>query len=463
MAETYRSIKGEIKLLEQTNDFLFPIEIWAYNDKLTLNGWRFTNLEEHREKWTGIPVLCAYVNGGHTIGSGHNQQTKRTKDGEEYQSFVAADSERIVGATSDEENDIRIESDGENKWLVAKATLYRWYARELTDYIVSEAVQGGFMEVSIEALVTESHMEGDVEVEDAYVPLGITLLGRGVAPAVPGAHVAMLTEMESEFMELKLRAASYQNQSDTENKPENPDKKGMSASMKLSKKQRGELQPKFGDNKLLAAEQFDDGSVLACMMTPTGATAVYLMESIDDAVYDEKIQIVNAQVHFCADGKEDVCVDACDLTELAAENAKECLDRAECAEKELKECKAEIDRMVAIENARRLSAGKKAAADALDAFNSNRDEKVSADALKALSEDIEAGKFTALCDENGVWNGDNAIVEKVLAICAKADMDYQKKLAEKRAEFKPMSWGSMKQASASPGTVGELLAATQNN
>ena len=186
------------------------------------------------------------------------------------------------------------------------------------------------------------------------------------------------------------------------------------------------------------------------------------MESIDDAVYAEKIQTVNAQVHFCADGKEDVCVDACDLTELAAENAKECLDRAECAEKELKECKAEIDRMVEIENTRRLSAARKAATDALDAFNVDRDEKVSADALKALNVDIEAGKFTALCDESGMWNGDEAITEKVLAICAKADMEYQKRLAAKRDETKPMTWGSVKQASATPGTVGEYLASKQN-
>lgn len=464
MPETYRNIQGELRLLEKESDFLFPIEIWAYNDKLTRNGWRFENLEKHREQWAGVPVLCAYVNGGRTVGSGHNQQTKRDREGNEYQSFVAADSERIVGATSEDADDIRTEADGENKWLVAKATLFRWYAKELTDLIIAKAVQGGSMEVSIEALVTESHMEGDVEVEDNYIPLGITILGDGVAPAVPGAHVAMLSELESEFKELKLRAASYQKQANAEqNKPQNNSKKkGMTKSMRLSKQQLRELQAKFADHRVLAADQQESGKIAVCLMSKTGSTAVYVMESIDDPVYAEKIQTVNAQTHFCAEGCDDVVVDAGDLTEFASDNAKECLDRAECAEKELKECKAEMERMVNAENARRLKAAQKAAEDALADFNKDREDKVSADALKSLSADIEAGKFTALCNADGIWNGDEAVTEKVLAICAKADMEYQKRMAEKRNAEHPMTWGNTRTMSAAPGTVGELFASKQN-
>ena len=273
----YRNIEGEIRLLKQENDYIFPIEIWAYNDKLTLNGWRFANLEAHREAWAGVPILVAYVNGGMTVGSGHNQTTRYDKNGEPYQSFMDATAERIVGATSDEAEDIRVESEGENKWLVAKASLWRWYARELTDKISRDAVQGGTMSVSIEALVTESHMEGDVEVEDNYIPLGITILGDGVAPAVPGAHVAMLSEMESEFKELKLRAASYINKDDTDaNKPQNnPTTKGVISHMRLSKQQMKKLQAKFTDHKLLAAEQYEDGSVFVALQATNGSTASF--------------------------------------------------------------------------------------------------------------------------------------------------------------------------------------------
>ena len=68
------------------------------------------------------------------------------------------------------------------------------------------------------------------------------------------------------------------------------------------------------------------------------------------------------------------------------------------------------------------------------------------------------GKFTACEDENHLWNGDTIVKEKVLSICALADMEYQKKMASQRTEPKPMQWGNVKQASAAPGTVGELFA-----
>lgn len=454
MSETYRSIPGEIRLLEQVNDFIFPIEIWAYNDKLTRNGWRFENLEEHREKWAGIPVLCAYVNGGKTVGSGHNQQTKRDENGEPYQSFTACDAERIVGATSDEPDDIRLEADGDNKWLVAKATLYRWYARELTDKIIADAVQGSAMSVSIEALVTQSRMEGDVEVEEAYLPLGITILGDGVAPAVPGAHVAMLTEMESEFKELKLRAASYLEEPEhTEEKPHNSTQKGMKHHMRLSKQQLREL-PAFEGYTALAAEQNDDG-VIVCLMSKAGKTAIYKMASASEAVVPERIEEVNAQVHFCAEGFEDVLVDACDMVESVSVECASLEARLASAETSLTQATDKIEQMVNAENARRLSAAKDKAVATLAAFNANRAAKIEEKVLEALTQDIEAGKFTACADENGAWTGEQIVAEKVLSLCAAAVME-QDKLNAQHTE--PMQWGSVRQASAAPGTVGELFA-----
>ena len=459
MEEKYRNIPGELRLLEQINDFVFPIEIWAYNDKLTRNGWRFENIESHREAWSGIPVLCAYVNGGRTIGSGHNQETKWDANGEAYQSFTASNAERIVGATSDEESDIRVELDGENKWLVAKATLYRWYARELTDKIIADAERGGVMSVSIEALVTASHMEGDVEVEDEYIPLGITLLGDGVAPAVPGAHVAMLAEMESEFKELKLRAASYQQKPNANDNPQiNSNTKGMNVRMKLSKQQIRELQAKFADHTVLAGEQNDAGNVVLALMSKAGETAIYVMASLDEAIYAEKVQPVNAQVHFCAEGSEDVCVDACDMVETMSAECVSANEKLCAAQTALNEANATVERMVNAENARRLSAAKATATATLDAFNANREEKVDMKVLEALNADIEAGKFTACADENGVWTGDAMVAKEVKALCADAVMELDKATAAKRSETKPMQWGSVKQASAAPGTIGELFA-----
>lgn len=454
MPETYRSIQGEIKLLQQDNDFIFPVELWLLNDQLTKNGWRFANLEQHRENWAGVPILTAYVNGGKTVGDGHNQTTRMDKTGKEYQSFTDSTAERIVGALSDSPEDIRIESRDGAEWVVGKGFLWAWYAHELVMQIADDARQGRAMSVSIEALVTEGYMDGDVEVETAYTPLGVTVLGHGVTPAVDDAHIAMLTKMESEFKELKLRAASYQNQSKAD-KP-NKENKGVKHRMRLNKQQLRELQPKFSDHTVLAAEQSENG-VVVCLMSKSGETAVYRMESLDATIVPEKIISVNAQTHFCAEGCEDVLVDACDMVETAAEAQKCAEDRAECAEKELAAVKETISKMEAAENTRRLSAAKKKATDTLDAFNANRESKVDVKVLESLNKDIEAGKFTALASESGEWLGESAVEEKVLSLCASAVMEQDKRSAANAA--KPMSWGNVKKASAAPGTIGELFAA----
>ena len=453
----YRSIEGELRLLQRDSEFIFPVELWMLNDKLTRNGWRFANLAEHREQWAGVPILTAYVQGGRVVGDGHNQTTRYDQDGEQYQSFTDATAERIVGAISDDPNDVRIEERDGAQWVVGQGFLWAWYAHELCLQIANDAEQGRSMSVSIEALVTEGYMDGDVEVETAYTPLGVTVLGHGVAPAVDEAHIAMLTEIGSELKELKLRAASYLNHTDAEKKPQEiPTTKGVISHMRLSKQQLKALQAKFVDHKLLAAEQYEDGSVFICMMAANGSAATYTMASIDESIVPERIEAVNAQVHFCAgEGKEDLCIDASDMTECAAEGAKECLNRAESAEKELKECKETIDKMVAAENARRLSAAKAKADSTLEAFNANREAKVDEKRLEALRKDIDDGKFTALCDESGAWIGEKAVEKEVKALCADAVMEMDKKNATRT---EPMTWGSVKQASANPGTIGELFA-----
>lgn len=455
MPDTYRSIEGELKILQRENEFIFPVELWLLNDKLTKNGWRFTNLAEHREQWAGVPILTAYVNGGKTVGDGHNQTTRRDENGQPYQSFTDATAERIVGAMSDDPDDIRITERDGAEWVVGKGFLWAWYARELCVQIANDAEQGRTMSVSIEALVTDGYMDGEVEVETAYTPLGVTVLGHGVMPAVDDARIAMLTEMESEFKELKLRAASYQQKPDAAPNPQNPSEKGMNERMKLSKQQIRELQAKFTDHTVLAGVQNDAGNVVLALMSKAGETAIYVMASLDEAVYAEKVQPVNAQVHFCAEDSEDVCVDACDMVETMSAECASANEKLCAAQTALNEANATVERMVNAENARRLSAAKATATATLDAFNANREEKVDVKVLEALNADIEAGKFTACADENGVWTGDAMVAKEVKALCADAVMELDK---AHMAKTEPMTWGNVKKASAAPGTIGELFA-----
>lgn len=468
--QEFRRTDGELRLLERVGEFIFPVELWMLNDGVTRNNWKFINLDEHRALWAGVPILVAYVNGGRTVGSGHNSKERfDPKTGEQYQSFTDATAERIVGAISDSPEDIRLAERDGNTWVVAKGFLWAWYARELVTKIAEDAEQGRTMSVSIEALVTQSSMEGGVEIEEKYTPLGVTVLGDRVLPAVPDAHIAMLSAMRDEFKELKLRAASYiaHPECAETDKPQKSCEKGMIANMKLSKQQLKALQSKFDEAnvkyRLLAAKQYDDGSVVSCLVDGSGSTATYTFASLDEGVYSEKLHVFNAQVHFCADGKEDVCVDASDMTECAGEDMKECKDRAEKAESELAKCRAELEAMKRNEGARRLAAAKKTATDTLAAYNADREEKVNEKCLEALNKEIEAGKFTSCEDANGMWSGDTAVREKVLSVCALADMEYQKKLASKKSELKPMTWGNVRQAAAAPGSVGEFYASQRKN
>ena len=120
--------------------------------------------------------------------------------------------------------------------------------------------------------------------------------------------------------------------------------------------------------------------------------------------------------------------------------------------------KETIAKMEAAENARRLSAAEAKATETLSAFNANREDKVDVKVLEALMHDIKDGKYTACADENGVWTGDKLIEREVKALCADAVMEFDKAAAAKRVEPKQMTWGSVKQASANPGTIGELFA-----
>ncbi len=457
--EELRRVEGEIKLLERKGEFIFPVEIWMLNDSVNRNNWQFINLEQHRAAWAGVPILVAYVNGGRTVGDGHNQRTARDGNGNEYQSFTDATAERIVGAISDDPDDIRLEERDGNTWVVGKGFLWAWYAQELVTKITNDARQGRVMSVSIEALVTQSRMDNGVEVEESYKPLGVTLLGDGVEPAVEDAHITMLTMLGSKFNELKLRAASYiaeENNPETPEKPHKTLQKGVTKSMRFSKQQLRELQTKFGDEYIvLAAEQFENG-VVVCLMGKSGNTAIYRMESVDESVVLDRVQAVNAQAHFCAEGCEDVLVDACDLAETFSAAAKTATEELSAAQRELSEAKNTISAMREAEDKRRVQAAKDKAISTLDAFNMNREAKVDEKVLSAVNADIESGLYTASVDKDGNWTGDKAVEEKVLSLCAAAVMEMDRAVA--RASKNTYVWEKLSGGHADDGSIEALLA-----
>ena len=424
-------ITGEIHVLQQLNKYEFAFEADILRDGPVQGGrWDFRNLDQYYKTFKGQPVLVAYTHNGRKTGDGHNSEERRDPlTGEIYRSFTAPTAERIVGMISEDDDDLTIvEMDG-HRWLRVKGRIWAEYAHEL----IAHLELTGSMSVSVEVMVDEQRKEDGIEIFEVWSALGLTILGDDVAPAVPGANIRAIAALQDEFKEMKLRVASLvkEESKDTEKPQNNSEKKGMKKHMRLSKSQLRELQAKFSEHKVLAAEQRENG-VVVCLMDNSGNTAVYTMSSIDEPVYAEKIVSVNAQTHFCADGEEDVCVDACDLLETMATAAKDAEDRAECAEKECSEAKNAMNAMREAENKRRVQAAKDKAVAALDAFNANREDKVDAKVLSAVNADIDAGVYTLCMDKDGNWDGDKRVEKEVKALCADFQTELDKALAEKR-------------------------------
>lgn len=440
-----------LRVLSQDSDLNYNVEIMVLRSGVNRNNWDFQNVEQYANTFRGVPILCAYLTNGQ-VADGHNMSEKRLPGGEIVYDFTGPNHERIVGAIGDKDDDVRTEIIGDETWVIAIGKLWRFYNWQLVDKIAEQ----GRMEVSAETEVIEKYENDGVSVFTNWRALGVTILNEKVAPAVPGANITALKELNEKFNEVRLAAAAYHPAKEPKKSQNNSDNKGVNYRMRLTKAQLRELQPRFADHTVLAAEQGENG-IVVCLMSKAGQAAVYVMGSLDADIVPERIVEMNAQTHFCAEGFDDVTVDACDMVEVMCATASDAVARADKAEKDLAAANETIEAMRTAENARRLSAAKKKATDTLDAFNANRDSKIDVKALEAINQEIDAGKFTALTDDAGAWAGEAAVEEKVLSLCAAAVMEQDKKAKESAA--KPMTWGSnFKQASAAPGTVGELFA-----
>ena len=439
---------GELKVLRKLNKYEFGVELRVMREGPNENQWSYHNLEQYWETFVGTPILCAFT--PFSVGDGHNMQEKIDRQtGEEYYSFTSATAERIVGTLSDDPNDFRIEEADGYKWLIAKGKLFAFYAKELVD----EIVRVGCMEVSAETEVFETEMDGEVENFYRWAGLGVTVLGRNVKPAIPGAQIdqVKLAALKTEFNNIKLKAASLiENGNETVDENETNEvanntilaERRKTELKSLTKKQIAELSEKFEGYKVLAAAENDAHNVFVALMSADGSeTATYRMDSLNDTVAPEKIVKVNAQIEFKfnADDEEAeddcLCVDACDAVAdlcggLNAElNESNC--NLEAANTALNEAKSQIEAMVNAENARRVKEAKAVANSTLAAFNENRMDKVEAKNIDSIVTDIESGIYTNSVNAQGEWVGAESVKNAVLAVCGAKVMEMDKANAEK--------------------------------
>ena len=410
----YRQFDGKLKILQKVNEFTFRVELWLLNGKVNRNGWRYENLRQHMAAFADKPILIAYPKPGQ-IGDGHNfRMVTDPKTGELVPSFMDADAEHIVGRLSEKPEDVRMETLDGVEWIVGTGIIWKWYARELVERLERDAEQGRGMEVSIETLVLESHMDGEVEVETRYEILGTTILGDHVAPAVAGARIKALQALKTPFAELKLRAASYEQ---PQNKPTNKTRKGVkNVSKNMNKAQMESIKTKLPGYTVLSAHEADDGTYKIVAASNSGE----IMSCSAAALNDENIKpealavcALTAQIDESAELNVNEAM-ANVLSAAAAENRVlsaqvEKLTSDLAAEKQNSaELQAKMNAMETAEKKRRCDAAAKAAKDELAKINAVRcdEDKYPESCCDPVVAAAEKGDYTDCCDPDGNWNGD---------------------------------------------------------
>lgn len=441
MEKKYRQMDGELRLMEDANPLFYRVELWLLNAKDNRNKWRFVNLEKHMRKFAGTPVLTAYVKGGEQVGDGHNfRMVPDPETGDMVPTFTDATAERIVGAINEDAADMSMKKDGVGvEWIVGIAKIWKWYARELVAKIKEAAKQGRGLPVSIETLVVESYMDGDVEVETEYEILGTTILGDHVAPAVADARIKALQALTPQFEKLKLRAAAYE---EAAKKPQTTEKEGVKHMSKiLTKQQMKMLAQKLADHTLLHAGEAENGTITVLAASKTGEILTCSVGSVADEISAEML----APRQLSAVVSEGVEIDVGAVLEkmLSAANAENKVLSDQLREKdeklnstaaELAAANQRISDMESAEKKRRVNAAKAAAEAELERINAARDEaeRINADCIKPVLEAAEKGEFTDCCDPSGEWNG----AEKACAAVRDRAMQEQMKLDKQRLNAK---------------------------
>lgn len=420
---------GTLKVMQRLNEYEFGVELWVMREDENRNKWSYQNLAEYYKTFVGQPILVAYV--GQVVGDGHNMAKRRDPEtGEEYYSFMDGTAERIVGTLSEDERDFTlVERDG-HTWLKAKGRLFEFYAPELVEKIRRQ----GTMEVSAETNVTESHKEGDVDVFTKWTGLGVTILGDRVSPAIPGASIAKLAAMQEEFKSLKLRAASLHTAAEGSGKI---NKKGLKRSM--NKQMMESVQTKFPNHKLIALSE--DGMSVG-LLDASGNLFSYTFNAEDNGeVMESRIAPCAAHIVLSA-GEVELNADVADVVAYTVSAAKTENGEIKQLSEELNAAKEQIRAMQEAESKRRLSVCKATAKATLEAFNANRKEKLSEDALKDINENIESGVYANSCDKDGAWLGEKMVRSAVLAVCGEAVMEADRKAAESRKSA--FAWNNAK-------------------
>lgn len=394
--KTYNTFTGKLKVLSKEDEFLYKVEVWLLNSEVNRNGWQYLNLDEHRALFADTPILVAYTGG--KVGDGHNFRMKRDENGEAYASFTDANAERIVGWFKND-SDIRIETKDNVRWIVGDGTIWSYYARELADMLTEQGAEG--MDVSIETLVENIRVENGVEIFDKYQILGTTILGKGVNPAVAGAHIRALS-LEDDLKDFKLRVASYMETA-------HETKKGTSKRMAFNKVQLEALGEKFDGYRIVGCSE--DGKNIALLSKTDNCFYGYTFGETDEVITDNiKPVALNAEADF----GEDVKV-ALDAIGAYVDEIKSLTAKANDAEARADKAEAKVAELTDKETKRRNKAVVAAIKELVKAYNADAEEPIDDKECADIVEDAENGEFSDCENAEGEFCGEEKACSLVKA------------------------------------------------
>ena len=407
--KTYNSFPGKMRVLSKEDEFLYKVEVWLLNSEVNRNNWQYLNLDEHRHLFADTPILVAYTGG--KVGDGHNFRMKRDDNGEAYASFTDANAERIVGWFKND-SDIRIEEKDGVRWIVGDGTIWSYYARELADLLTEQGAEG--MDVSIETLVEDYETKNGVEVFENYQILGTTILGKGVNPAVAGAHIHALS-LEEDLKDFKLKVASYmETAKETIQKGTKP--------MALNKVQIDALGEKFNGYKIVGCSE--DGNHIALLSEADNCFYGYVLNG-EDEISAENIKPVSLNAE--ADFGDDVKV-ALDAIGAYVDQIKALTKKVADLEATANEFESENKALKEKETNRRNKAVVAAIKALLKAYNAEADEPIDEKACADIVEDAENGEFSDCDNAEGEFVGD----EKACSLVKARIFDHESAIRAKK-------------------------------
>lgn len=458
MDEQRNDCLGYLRFLGQDEDKNYYVQIEIVRSGPNRNKWDFQNMEANARSFLGTPLLCAYLPG--RIGDGHNFQQATLPSGETILDFTGPTAERIVGAISEDPNDLWTEVREDGTWAIARGKVWRFYNRQLVDKL---ALQGG-MAVSAEIETRGGYTdENGVEVYESWVGLGVTLLHESVPPAVPGANIQAIKAMSETFKEMKVVAASYHPTAEEEqglqdeaggNNTQKSNHKGVRQVMSLNRREAERLASKFAGFTIVG---LSEDSKRVILMSDSYALYSYTFnEEYGESVVPEAIVPVKNVTVMCEDTPADLDEIVKSMSATISENKVTISNlnaRIETLDNENKALKtAEHDRRVELVKA----SVQRALSDIKEACNSAENGS-DAECCDNEAAEIEANaEAYATMEADGKFNGDQAAYEKLMsAFGAKAIANRKANAAKSKAQF---AWNGQNHAGGGEIGVAGLVA-----